>query len=67
MGHGQELSLSLIEVRFAVRDESEPSRRHMQLLRIYEVCQLIDRYGWHHPSFISMDFSRVLVMVDLTP
>lgn len=50
--HGQELSLSLIEVLLSlVRDESEPSRRHMQLLRIYEVCQLIGIDKWLASSF----------------
>ena len=50
--HGQDLCLALVEVLLSlVRDEPEPSRRHMQLIRIYDVCQLIGIDKWLASSF----------------
>ncbi len=50
--HGQDLCLALVEVLLAlVRDEPKPSRRHMQLIRIYDVCQLLGIDKWLASSF----------------
>ncbi len=50
--HGQDLCLALIEVLLSlVLEEPEPTRRHMQLIRIYDVCQLLGIDKWLASAF----------------
>lgn len=50
--YGQSLSLSLVEVLLSlIKAENDPEKRHMQLIRVYEVSQLIGIDKWLASSF----------------
>ena len=50
--YGQELSLFLVEILlFLIKEEEDFDKRHMQLIRVYEVSQLIGIDKWLVSSF----------------